>query len=266
MIESRPAARPPWWIAVVVLVASLIALPVSFLDHRGTPAPVSARPASSTAPAGPGPVAAIPRRTPLLKLTGPVPAHGQGRFSYATASGPVLGTSGPVRRFHVAVEQGSGENLATFTAIVEATLSDPRSWVGDRRLRLRRVRARARADFTIYLATRTTAGRMCEAGGTNISYAGRPYTSCRTRGRAIINLDRWRLSAPPYLRRKVPLSVYRQYVINHEVGHELGHHHEGCPHRGGPAPVMVQQTLTLRGCAPYAWPRRHGHRLAGPPV
>jgi len=46
--------------------------------------------------------------------------------------------------------------------------------------------------------------------------------------------------------------VYRNYVINHEVGHELGHHHENCPKAGGPAPVMVQQTLDLGGC--QAWP------------
>jgi hypothetical protein len=28
--------------------------------------------------------------------------------------------------------------------------------------------------------------------------------------------------------------------------------------------VMVQQTLTLRGCTPYAWPRRGSRELAGP--
>jgi hypothetical protein len=107
---------------------------------------------------------------------------------------------------------------------------------------------------------------MCRQGGTDITVGGRPYTSCRTAGRAIINLDRWRLSATPYLKAKIPLSAYREYVINHEVGHELGHHHVGCPKAGGPAPVMVQQTLTLEGCRPYAWPRRNGHRLDGPPV
>ncbi len=80
----------------------------------------------------------------------------------------------------------------------------------------------------------------------------------------IINLDRWRLSAKPYAYAKVPLATYRQYVINHEVGHELGHRHEGCPRAGGPAPVMVQQTLTLRGCVPYAWPRRGDRFLSGP--
>ena len=105
---------------------------------------------------------------------------------------------------------------------------------------------------------------MCRRGGTNITVGGRPYTSCRVTGKAIINLDRWRLSSRPYVEAKVPLATYRQYVINHEVGHELGQNHQGCPKRGGPAPVMVQQTLMLRGCVPYAWPLRGARRFAGP--
>jgi hypothetical protein len=134
------------------------------------------------------------------------------------------------------------------------------------RKRMQRVAGGDRASFTVYLVTRDTAGRMCRVGGVNVTVLGRPYTSCRSTGKAIINLDRWRLSARPYITAKVPLITYRQYVINHEVGHELGRHHEGCPKRGGPAPVMVQQTLTVRGCVPYAWPLRNGRRFEGPPI
>ena len=106
-----------------------------------------------------------------------------------------------------------------------------------------------------YPSPRDTAGLMCARGGVNIRVGGRPYTSCRATGKVIINLDRWWLSAKPYRDAKVPLAGYRHYVINHEVGHELGHGHQGCPKRGRRAPVMVQQTLSLQGCTPYAWPR-----------
>jgi hypothetical protein len=104
---------------------------------------------------------------------------------------------------------------------------------------------------------------MCAHSGVDIRVGGRPYTSCRATGKAIINLDRWRLSAPTCVAAKVPLAAHRQYVINYEVGDELGHHHEGCPGAAEPAPVMVQQTLKLRGCVPYAWPRRDD-QVAGP--
>jgi hypothetical protein len=178
--------------------------------------------------------------------------------------GSIIGNKGPVRRFRVAVETGSGEDPEAFAAQVVSTLGDPRSWVGNGTLRLQMVDGSERADFTVYLATRDTAGSMCQRGGTNIRIGGVPYTSCRVTGAAIINLDRYRKSSKPYLTAKIPLSVYRNYVINHEVGHEFGHHHEGCPKAGGPAPVMVQQTLTTRGCVPYAWPRLHDKPFSGP--
>jgi uncharacterized protein DUF3152 len=265
-----------WWLALLVLTAVVAS---GFLAGRGLSSSAATVPtASSAAPSGspspslsPTPSAPAPASTPKpavvgdqLSLAGPVPTHGSGTFTYANTRGPVLGTKGRLRRFHVAVEQGSNEDLTAFADAVAATLGDSRSWIGGGQVRLQLVPGSDRADFTVYLATRDTAGTMCRQGGTNIRINGVPYTSCRTTGKAIINLDRWRLSAKPYRNAKVPLVTYRQYVVNHEVGHELGHRHEGCPRAGGPAPVMVQQTLTTRGCVPYAWPRRGNGFLTGP--
>ena len=212
------------------------------------------------------PVPAGPEQA--LTLPGPIPTKGRGKFDYAPGRGPVLGKAGPIKQFRVAVERDIGEDVAEFAAQVEATLGSRRSWVGGGQLRLRRVSGsgREQADFTVFLATRESAAKMCRRGGTDIRRDGTAFTSCRTPGKAIINLDRWRLSAPPYVAAKVPLAVYRQYVINHEVGHELGYAHQGCPKRGSPAPVMVQQTLSLRGCVPYAWPRRGNRWHSGPPA
>ena len=272
----RGDGRRRWWLAGLTAVALLAALGLLLL-RPSAPVPVAAPArvapsfhaptAASPAPVVPPTAAATSAPVPqdLLKLPGRVPAKGTGTFTYATGRGKVLGTEGRLRRFRVAVEKGSNEDPAVFAAQVEATLGDKRGWIGNG-LRLQRVSGGEQASFTVYLATRDTAGRMCRVGGVNVTVGGQPYTSCRATGRVIINLDRWRLSARPYRAAKVPLLVYRQYVINHETGHELGHHHEGCPKPGGPAPVMVQQTLTVRGCVPYAWPRRGNHRFEGPPL
>ncbi|PRY22401.1 DUF3152 domain-containing protein [Pseudosporangium ferrugineum] len=262
-------------IAVLLLLAGGMFLPTVWSSARAFPAPSSSPsgpvpPSVSAGSAAEGPVAPPSAPVPVvrdrLSLPGRVPSRGSGRFDYAPGRSKILGTAGAVRRFRVAVERGSGESPAAFAADVEAVLGDRRGWIGSGRLRLQRVAGPEAAAFTVYLATRDTAGRMCADGGVAIAVGGRPYTSCRTAGRAVINLDRWRLSARPYVAARVPLTVYRQYVVNHEVGHELGRHHEGCPRRGGPAPVMVQQTLTLRGCVPYAWPYRGGRLWQGPPV
>ena len=278
---ARPSQSPDpwrrWWLVLFVLT---IVVASGLLLGRTIKSDAAQVPASSRAPS-PAPSAPIleaaptPMPTPTsptrpalavdqLSLPGAVPSHGSGQFAYAMTRGPILGSRGTLRRFRVAVERGSNEDVTAFAEQVVATLGDPRSWIGGGQLRLQMVPGSDPADFTVYLATRDTAGRRCERGGTNIRIGGVPYTSCRATGQAIINLDRWRLSAKPYLNARIPLATYRQYVINHEVGHELGHHHEGCPKAGGPAPVMVQQTLTTRSCTPYPWPRQGDRFLTGP--
>ncbi|MBQ1035403.1 DUF3152 domain-containing protein [Micromonospora sp. C81] len=220
------------------------------------PLPPSVSPSPSEA------VASSP--SPVLRAPGAVPSAGTGGFGYDDRSGPVLGRAGELRRYRVAVESGSNEDAAEFALAVQTALAGPGSWVDSGRLRLQQVPGAAPRDFTVYLATARTAGRMCADGGVDIRVGGRPYTSCRAPGQVIINLDRWRLSVPHFVSAGVPLAVYRTYVVNHEVGHQLGHRHERCPGAGRPAPVMMQQTLFLNGCRVNQWPYLDGRRYAGP--
>ncbi|MGC5308363.1 DUF3152 domain-containing protein [Micromonospora zamorensis] len=213
----------------------------------------------------PSPSEAVPSSpSPVLRAPGAVPSAGTGGFGYDDRSGPVLGRAGELRRYRVAVESGSNEDAADFALAVQTALAGPGSWVDSGRLRLQQVPGGAPRDFTVYLATARTAGRMCADGGVDIRVGGRPYTSCRAPGQVIINLDRWRLSVPHFVSAGVPLAVYRTYVVNHEVGHQLGHRHERCPGAGRPAPVMMQQTLFLNGCRVNQWPYLDGRRYAGP--
>ncbi|WP_233512583.1 DUF3152 domain-containing protein [Micromonospora deserti] len=175
------------------------------------------------------------------------PEAGSASFTTATGESAVHGTDGPLWRYRVAVERGTGQDPAAFAATVDEVLTDQRSWIASETLRVQRVATAAEADFTVYLATPDTSERMCAEGG--LSTEG--YTSCRLPGQVIVNLARWLEAVPDY---GAPLQVYRAYVINHEVGHELGEEHQTCPGPGEPAPVMQQQTYGLDGCVANAWP------------
>jgi len=213
---------------------------------RGPDAPATARqpsvPPSSERSSEPPPAITFPDR-------------GDGQWSIAPGDSAIAGTGGRLLSFRVAVERGIANlDVAQFAGTVFDTLADPRGWTADRRWRLRRVGSTGPYDFTIYLATPGTRDQMC---------AGAPdgYTSCRNGDRVVINVARWARGVPNY---GAGLDVYRQYVVNHEVGHRLGHGHETCPTAGRPAPVMQQQTLGLHNCTANPWPFVDGRAYSGP--
>ncbi|MFI1993173.1 DUF3152 domain-containing protein [Actinoplanes sp. NPDC020271] len=198
-------------------------------------------------------------------VQGETPAAGEtsgqaGDFRYVESRGSTLGKSGRLHRFRVAVEETVPEvEPDVFARAIDSTLGDKRSWIRSGKVRLRRVPESAEADFTIYLASAATSEKMCAAGGLHTE----GFTSCRVPGQVIINAERWADAVPDY---DGELWEYRQYTINHEVGHELGHGHESCPGKGKPAPVMLQQTYGLDGCTRNAWPYLDGKRYEGEPV
>jgi hypothetical protein len=170
--------------------------------------------------------------------------------------GTVRHGSGKLMTYRVEVETGTGQSATVFAAAVDATLADPASWTGQGRWSVQRV-AGGDVDLVIRLATSATVGEVCEAAGLEDA----AYASCRTGQLVMINLDRWLHAVPEY---GGDIARYRQYVINHEVGHGLGFGHEACPGPGLPAPVMQQQTLALNGCLPNGWPYVAGKLVSGP--
>ena len=172
------------------------------------------------------PVASTPARTAARPSPSDVerpiryPVRGQDRWLFATGNGAVLGRSGPLLRYRVAVEAGiAGLSPDEFAARVAAILADPRSWTAGGQWRLQRVGPAGPYDFTIHLATPATRDRLCAMGFDR-------YTSCRNGDHVVVNVARWVHGVPHY---GASLETYRQYVINHEVGHRLGHGHERCP-------------------------------------
>jgi len=186
------------------------------------------------------------------------PVHGHQKWATAPApDSPPVGTSGQLLRYRVKVEKDiKGVPPAAFAQAVGATLADPRGWTAGGQWRFQQVGADRNADFTIFLATPDTRDALC---------ADTPdgYTSCRNGANVVLNVARWVKGAPPF---RASLTTYRQYMVNHEVGHRLGHGHERCPGPGKPAPVMQQQTLGLQGCVANAWPFVNGQQYTGPKV
>lgn len=144
----------------------------------------------------------------------------------------------------VEIERGVDVDGAAFAAFVSAVLDHPRSWGGDGSIGF--ARTDGAAPLRIVLATPELADRLCLP----LDTVGR--LSCRNGDRIVLNLERWVNGTPEYAG---DLTAYRQYLVNHEIGHWLGHGHESCPGPGRPAPVMQQQTLGLHGCTLNPWPR-----------
>jgi hypothetical protein len=185
---------------------------------------------------------------PVVPSTPTYVEQGTGSVSVVDSTSAVYG-SGPLERFVVEVEDGIGVDGAGFATAVETTLGDPRSWGNGGRMSFQRVGAAEAAagsyDFRVSLVSPGSMETYCPGVGTG------GYTSCRYGERAVINLARWETAVPDYAG---DIPTYRQYVINHEVGHALGNGHEQCPGAGQVAPVMQQQTLGLQGCTKNAWP------------
>ncbi|MET8154811.1 DUF3152 domain-containing protein [Sphaerisporangium sp. NPDC005289] len=173
-----------------------------------------------------------------------VPYSAKGRYKVVKGvAEPPEGTRGKVVRYLVEVERGLPFDAEDFAAMVHRTLNDPRSW-GRGRMRFERV-DHGPVRFRVALSSPALTNVRCRP----LQTFGE--LSCWNGRRSVINAKRWGAAIPGY---HGDLVAYRQYVINHEVGHALGHAHQQCPAPGGLAPVMTQQTKSLQGCRPNAWP------------
>jgi hypothetical protein len=266
-VRTRPGrlrrfAQRYGWRAYAVPLLTIATLAVLVdLAFVGSPASTAGAtatrqaPSSDVSPSVPEPVPTAPAEGDAGPSVAPQVVgeetyveQGAGSLSVVDGTSPVLGT-GPLQRFIVEVEDGIDVDGAGFAAAVEATLGDPRSWGNGGQASFQRVGAAAAAagefEFRVSLVSPGSMETYCPGVGTG------GYTSCRYGDRAVINLARWATAVPHY---DGDIATYRQYVVNHEVGHALGNGHVACPGPGQIAPVMLQQTLSLDGCVKNAWP------------
>lgn len=183
-----------------------------------------------------------PGVVPVIRPDGPVvPQRASGRYDVAPAQSAEVPDD--ALTYRVEVERGLPFTAKAFAAAVDRTLQHERSWAA--RTGRPMVRVGAEADLRIVLASPDTTDRLCAPLDTQ------GKVSCRNGEDVVINAVRWARGAASY---GDDVAAYRTYVVNHEVGHALGHGHVGCPGRGEPAPVMLQQSLGLQGCRANPWP------------
>lgn len=142
--------------------------------------------------------------------------------------------------------QGDVGEASDFETIVYTALNDPEGWP----------RAGATfvpgsdgaCDMTLILASpdqMTTFSEECSE-----------EYSCRVGDSVVINVTRWNGATDEWLAAGGTVDRYRVMVVNHEVGHRLGHfdNETVCGGEGQPAPLMQQQSMGLQGCVPNEWP------------
>src|SRR5699024_1035876 len=129
--------------------------------------------------------------------------------------GDVAGDSDNVLFYKVAVEDGVPNDPLVFAGEVDDIIADDRGWTHEGEWAFKRIDndAEADADFMVVLAAPDTVDDLCEPLDTH------GHTSCFNGEQAVINQNRWVEAVPHY---DDDLGAYREYVINHEVGHALG--------------------------------------------
>lgn len=177
---------------------------------------------------------------------------GSGKFLTIPGTAKAPG-KGQTYRYRIDVEDGLGLDSALFAQAVQKTLNDDRSWAHDGAMTFERI-STGKPDFVITLASPGTTGDWCEKSGLDTTEDNVSCDSAATE-RVMINAYRWAQGASTFGPDR--LFAYRQMLINHEVGHRLGHNHVNCDTKGALAPVMQQQTKSLDidgiKCRPNAW-------------
>ncbi|MFD4761433.1 DUF3152 domain-containing protein [Streptomyces sp. NPDC058439] len=182
-----------------------------------------------------------------------------GRFTVARAGASDSSDARKGKAYRVEVEDGSGVDPDRAAAEIARILASPRGWSHHGERTFRQV-ADGPAGLVIRIATPGTTDAVCGRSGLDTH----GEVNCRVGTDVMVNLKRWQQGSPEF---HGPLADYRALIINHEVGHWLGHGHETCPGKGRPAPAMMQQIYGLKGCVSNAWPYdTKGHYLGGPSV
>jgi hypothetical protein len=245
---ARPHHPTRWALLLAVLaVAALVVVLRPAIGHGGEAAPVASAAPTTTAPPStpaattPAPTTP-PRTTPAPTTEAAIPSSATGRLAVVPGEVPARGPGTRIS-YRLEIEAGLPLDGPAIAAQIQRTLTDPRGWEPIEHVAF--ARTAGPASFELILASPTLVDKLCAP----LDTVGE--LSCRNGDKVILNAKRWATSVPWY---QGHLDLYRAYLVNHEVGHRLGHGHKTCPAPGAPAPVMVQQSKSLYGCTANPWP------------
>ncbi len=150
--------------------------------------------------------------------------------------------------YSVAVKGKPSSNLSEFRVLAAETLNDPRGWP---RAGVQFKEVTNGGDFTLILSEPQylpSFSPVCSEDW-----------SCRVGRDVIINDKRWATASEAWKQAGGDIRNYRHMVVNHEVGHFLGHmdNEQQCAGVGQPAPLMDEQSMGYGlqdGCKFNPWP------------
>jgi hypothetical protein len=157
----------------------------------------------------------------------------------------LVGASGHMRTYCTATKGVGDVSAIDLAGKLAATYADVRGWNDDGLVGFEHVQSGC--EYTVWLAAAnqmTSFGAICD-----------DYYNCQIGANVVVNDDRWEHATDPWNQTGRSLEEYRSLIIDHETGHRLGFRdNPTCPGPGQLAPVMMQQSIDLKGCAFNVWP------------
>ena len=166
---------------------------------------------------------------------GPFTEAGDKTWHVVPGAMPQVGQgTAKVFRYTVEVENGIDPTMFggddAFAEMVDQTLGNPKGWTHNPQFAFVRI-DNGKPDFRISLVSPVTVRERLRLRIPAGDVLLQPGLRCRTgEARVFINEARWVRGAVPF---EGDVGSYRQYVINHEVGHAIGYvRHEPCEQAG----------------------------------
>lgn len=182
----------------------------------------------------------------LSRLAPPATEHPEWYKQQVEKENQVTRRSKPNRTevtYTISTKGKTSSDLAEFARQSNETLNDARGWS---QLGVVFKQVETGGDFDLVLSQAEYLPSFSSACSVD--------WSCRVGKAVIVNDSRWRDATDAWNNAGGSMRDYRHMVINHEVGHWLGHGHQNCSASNANAAVMQQQSIDLQGCKFNPWP------------